>query len=454
MRLAGRFYLGGPVAFLVKGIFYGALLAGGTMVGGQFTNTMGSKMPQEPGGFYGFGLRLIDSTSIMYKGGLMRKGIGQIHINSHYVGNELCLTSDDIGRTLETRLVQHLRLKDIQKRIHHDFSSEASNIIHIWNGVDDIHPLIREADIVIMGAPDSTGAQRNLGMPGAEDGPNAVMHELLKRDLSRLSGKKIVYIGNVRVPPTNRKTTVTRKDGEQISFDDALSETYADVRIIGEKVLEINPNITWLQLGGDHGLAYPFNAPLSKVHGPFGFLNVDAHFDARDPKDPARPRGPNSGTPFRYLIIKGHALAKNVVFLGIDPLNKVYKELRGYLEARGVGPIFTDKEVHEEWVEGTDSFSSFIDVQIKHVVSGVKIGHVSIDIDGINKFEAPGCSAQNEKGITGNMARVIARLAGANHQIHSFGVFEIAPRYDAEDGRTVKLGADLFLEFLRGRFNL
>lgn len=340
--------------------------------------------------------------------------------------------------------------KLILEKLNISNKKASSEVIKIWDGKSDLNQLLGNADIVILGAPDSTGTQRNLGFGGSEKGTDAVINELLDGELSEFKGLNVVYLGNIKIPDTDEKTTVTRKDGQEVTFLDALLGTYENIESVVSSVIKINPEINFLQIGGDHGLAYPFNAPFSNRQGRLGFVNVDAHFDSRDPQDTSRPEGPNSGTPFRYLLEEGHTYGENAIFLGIDKDNLYAAPLEEYVRSMGAEIVLSYQEIMKQWEQGTETFTIFIDKIIEKAVLGVETGHISFCIDVVNEEEAPGCSARNKNGLSGDIVKFMAKRAGMNAKIHSIGIFEIIPDLDDPDRRTIKLGVDIILEYFRG----
>jgi formiminoglutamase len=76
-----------------------------------------------------------------------------------------------------------------------------------------------------------------------------------------------------------------------------------------------------------------------------------------------------------------------------------------------------------------------------------------IDLDSVNAAEAPGVSAPNALGLTGDELCQIAALAGKERRSRIFEITEVNPTYDI-DGRTSRLAAVALWHFLNARVSL
>ncbi len=73
-----------------------------------------------------------------------------------------------------------------------------------------------------------------------------------------------------------------------------------------------------------------------------------------------------------------------------------------------------------------------------------------IDMDSVQIAEAPGVSAPNPLGMSGDELCQIASLAGSDARSRLFEITEVNPSYDI-DGRTCRLAAVAIWHFLAAR---
>ncbi|MFC1566440.1 arginase family protein [bacterium] len=347
------------------------------------------------------------------------------------------------------RLKQTVDNAILKSRVISKSNKYKSNEIIVWDGKTNVHELLQDADIVLVGTPDSIGTQRNLGYPGSEKAPESVMNKLFERDLKKYEDLKIVYLGHIKIPKAKNKTTLKNKDGKTVNFPDAIYETYESIKLVVSILLEINPHINFIQIGGDHGLAFPFNAAFASVDQKLGFINCDQHFDTKSPNyGGGRPCGPNSGTSFWYFLENEHTPSQNAAFVGIDCKNKSAKDLEEYVRNKGVTKIFYEQEFKDMKPGEEDKL---IEKLLSEVGYGVDAGHLSVCIDVVNKYQAPGCSAPADEkaGLSKSTVLSLAKNAGMNPKFRSLGIFEIIPDLDKEEV-TVKLGMSIILEYMNG----
>jgi formiminoglutamase len=279
---------------------------------------------------------------------------------------------------------------------------------------------IREGDpgdaaVAILGLPDDTGVQLNGGRAGAAEGPEA-----FRMALGR--------IGNLHAAIGPRGWPAVFDAGD-VEPGETLDETHA--RVTEATTALLDAGLFPVGIGGGHDLTFPFvRAVAQRVAarggGQMAGVYVDAHLDVREE--------PGSGMPFRKLIEE--CGVRELRVYGLDPVVNSAEHL-AWFEAHGgrverSGPGAAGWRGGEwVWPEGE---------------GGV---FFSFDLDAIDQAFAPGVSATNAYGLLPREAMAWARAAGAQPRVRCFDIMELSPPYDLS-GRTARLAARLFLEFLIG----
>ena len=286
--------------------------------------------------------------------------------------------------------------------------------------------------IALVGLPDDTGVGLNNGRPGANGGPAAFRQALATygstwdaRDAAELP--PIVYDAGDVVP-----VTTDEAGGDPVR---AMHETHDRVT---EALFAVHKRgLLPVCVGGGHDLTYPAVRALSQHLGTgVAGVNVDAHLDVRETD--------GSGMPFRAGIENGFIDATRFIEFGV---------------AR-----FANSRAHCEWL-----LSRFAEiVTIDRVVTGESTpatamefafewrtegddppgGFVSIALDAIDGAMSVGVSAVNPNGLTVQHCCDFAERAGAHPGVRHFDIMELNPL--ADDGRTARIAALLFLHFVTG----
>lgn len=251
----------------------------------------------------------------------------------------------------------------------------------------------------LLGLPDDTGISMNNGRPGASGGPDAFRAALA------------VYGAGESIGPPWPAVF----DAGDVSPGGSLDETHARVTEAAESLL--GAGLLPVAIGGGHDLTYPFVRALCRhSEAPPVGVYFDAHLDVRPE--------PGSGMVFRSLIES--CGVKELHVYGLDPNSNSAEHCRWFSSHGGrsdpLGP-------EHEWPDG-DLFVSF-------------------DLDVIDQAYAPGVSAMNPNGWNPETACRWARAAGRCDRVRCFDIMELSPPHD-ENGRTARLAARIFLEFLRG----
>ena len=258
------------------------------------------------------------------------------------------------------------------------------------------------------------GVRRNKGRTGAKDGPNAI-----RRACSNLADHfneedEIVDLGNISCEGQDLE------DAQQ-----KLSQCIFETRKAG-----YFPVV----LGGGHEVAYPHFLGLKKAIAPeskLGIINIDAHFDLRQPKD-----GPSSGTPFfqinQLCISQGQEFPYFCVGIQSASNTKALFERASELQVEYISA----QQCHQ-----VQTFSHNLE-RISSFITSVEKIYLTICLDAFDVSVAPGVSAPSAFGLfPAEVLPFLEKIIESGKMI-SFDVAELNPSLD-EDRRTAMLAAKL-----------
>jgi arginase len=201
-----------------------------------------------------------------------------------------------------------------------------------------------------------------------------------------------------------------------------------------------------LVLGGDHSLALGVFGGLARAHGPVATIWLDAHADCNTPE--TTPSGNVHGMGLSGALgwggerfAEGRWPAPSVdagrtVLIGIRSLDPGEREL---LRASQV-KTYTITEVDRLGMEAV------IRGALEHV-SGAAHVHLSLDMDVMDPFWAPGVGTQVRGGISYREAHLAMELLAAADAFDSLEVVEVNPILDREN-MTGELAVELICSAL------
>lgn len=265
------------------------------------------------------------------------------------------------------------------------------------------------ADVIIIGCPQDEGVRRNKGRLGAAQAPSAI-----RRALYRLAAPAPLQIGLLDIGNTPALPT--------------LEETHDLHTQIIQQLIQDGKQV--ISMGGGNDVAYADCAGLASATKTVLAINVDAHFDVR--ADAIR----NSGTPYRQLLDEGLIPSSAFYEVGSIPMvnSPTYRDylLRQHatiieldtLCQRGLNAVFAD-------ILQTDADAIFW----------------GLDMDVVRAADAPGVSAPNPIGMSGDDFHRIGAIAGRDPRSRIFEMTEVNPAYDI-DGRTARLAAATIYQFI------
>ncbi|WP_163577261.1 formimidoylglutamase [Halomonas faecis] len=307
-------------------------------------------------------------------------------------------------------------------------ATETTIDMSLWQGRTDpepgsdrwhqkIQPLTEGAapGCVLLGFESDAGVARNQGRTGAAAGPNA-----LRRALGPLAW---------------HRTGPAYEAGNVSCEGDALEA--AQQRLADRLAPLLEAEHLPIVLGGGHEVAYASWCGLARhlqaSHDPaprVGIINLDAHFDLRDPAHVRSSGTPfaqiaddcaRRGWPFRYACL-GVSRAANTraLFSRATELGALVREDRD-IDARRLEPIIRDVQ-------------RFM-MRCDHL-------YLTIDLDVLPAAEAPGVSAPAARGVSLALLEPLVEAVRDSGKLRLADLAELNPALDI-DGRTARAAARL-----------
>lgn len=286
-----------------------------------------------------------------------------------------------------------------------------------WHQV--VQPLNAEVapGIVLFGFASDAGVVRNKGRSGARNGPTSI-----RRMAANLSwhGEVPVYDGG---------DVVCGPDDE----GDALETAQAALGQHITAALDVGHRP--IALGGGHAIAFASWQGVARhladreMRPRVGIINLDAHFDLRDPGEVR-----SSGTPFSQI-------ADDCTRRGWD---FAYACL-GVARASNTATLYRCAEklgvlIHED--RDFERQPEVIHENLQQFIAGCDHLYLTIDLDGLPACETPGVSAPAARGVTLARLEPLIDLIRDSGKLRLADIAEMNPDYDI-DNRTARLAARL-----------
>jgi len=278
-----------------------------------------------------------------------------------------------------------------------------------------------ENSVVFLGFTCDEGVKRNQGRLGAKEGPLALRKVLANLPVHFDDKINLVDIGDICCNNENLEEA-------QLQLGQALS-------VILEK------GAFPILLGGGHEITYGHFSGIRKVtQKKIGIINIDAHFDIREPVLGI----PNSGTGF-YQIYQD-SVQNNFEFhylaLGIQPISNT-KALFKTAEKCGAQYVLAEDFYSQNLGKIKNQIQNFLD-QVDSI-------YLTLDLDAFAAPYAPGVSALAFNGLVPDHTFLSVFKEIISHpKLQSVDVAELNPAFDI-DNRTAKLAADLIFRVLQAR---
>jgi formiminoglutamase len=290
---------------------------------------------------------------------------------------------------------------------------------HQWMEFIDLNdttlaPFSGELGFVFIGFCCDEGVRRNLGRPGASNGPKSIRKELSNLPCSFTQKIKLFDSGNIYCK------NITLEESQSL-----LSEAV-------EKLLSLN--LFPIVLGGGHEVAFGnYNGILNylSLNNPkpsIGIINFDAHFDLRP-----YPNGGSSGTMFRQIadICSEKSLNYSYFCLGIQKHSNTI-ELFKTADRLGATYILAKDIISSDDFTILEKLDDFIKLQ-DHI-------YVTICSDVFSTAFAPGVSASQPLGLDPERVLKFLKYILKSNKVICFDIAEVSPRFD-QDNTTANLAS-------------
>ncbi len=293
-------------------------------------------------------------------------------------------------------------------------------VIKAWDGISDL-----KHAAVLLGFACDEGVRRNLGRPGARDGPKYIRKAFANNATPK--SLAIYDAGNVSC-----------ESGELEHAQQILADRVSQI---------LAHNGQPVVLGGGHEMAWGSFLGSTKYLADanpkdrcrhLGIINFDAHFDLRNPDPHA-----NSGTPFRQMsnYCEEHEKSFQYCVFGINPSANT-DHLFEFATQKNV--------VWRTDINCTLNHLTELEKSLSDFLAKIDDLYVTICLDVFPASRAPGVSAPNALGIDPLVVitalQYIKMLCKKHRVIWCMSdIAELNPSYDI-DQHTAKLAARLIHE--------
>lgn len=285
----------------------------------------------------------------------------------------------------------------------------------------DLTPINVEFGFAFIGFCCDEGVKRNLGRPGAANGPQSIRKELANLPCNFTMEVGLFDAGNVYC--------------ENIT----LEESQALLADAIQKILSLN--LFPIVLGGGHEVAFGnYNGVLNYLsqHTPapnIGIVNFDAHFDLRP-----YPNGGSSGTMFKQIadICKERNLKYSYFCIGIQKHSNT-NELFKTADNLGANYILAKDIIDSDNWNVFEKLDDFVNSQ-DHI-------YITICSDVFSTAFAPGVSASQPLGLDPERVLKFIKYILKSNKVISFDIAEVSPRFD-QDNTTANLASVLIFSVI------
>jgi agmatinase len=284
---------------------------------------------------------------------------------------------------------------------------------------------IGEARAVLIGIPSDTGAGN---LRGANMGPQAIRQRLLEQDpgwRGRAEAAGLLDLGDVFVVPqllhdemlsTGQKLATRRAIYPSLSARARRSLPVSPLSMaerVLSRVLEVNPAVKPIVLGGDHSTAWPVVRALAAARPKLAVVQIDAHTDLLEERLGVRYCFGTWSFHANELLGRGGRLVQ----VGI----RASGHDRAHWEQRLDVRQFWAKDVRADAAAAMDGIVE----AVKR--SGAEAVYFSNDIDGTDASWADATGTPEPEGLTPDFVVELVRRLGREIGLAGGDVMEVAP---------------------------
>ena len=294
--------------------------------------------------------------------------------------------------------------------------------------------------VKIIGVPMDLGAGRR----GVDMGPSVIRIAGLNQAIARL-GFEVMDAGNVHIHPPE---AITQKNEKARFLPEILDASIELARMV-EAALE--EGALPLIIGGDHSIAIGsvsgVAAHYRKMGKKIGIIWLDAHTDINTPD--TTPSGNVHGMPLAALLGDGpdeltgiagfspKLLPEHTVIIGARSVDPGEREIIKSLGVR----VFTMSEIDER------GMSVIIEEAIEIALRNTAGFHVTMDLDFLDPFYAPGVGTPERGGVTYRESHLAMEKIADSEGVVSIEIAEVNPLLDTAN-QTAQLAVELVLSAL------
>ena len=292
----------------------------------------------------------------------------------------------------------------------------------------------------IIGVPMDLGAGRR----GVDMGPSVIRIAGLNQGIARL-GYEVVDAGNVYVHPPE----AIGRTNHKARFLPEISAAAIELESMVEGAL--NEGALPVVLGGDHSIAIGSAAGVAAFYRnrgeKIGIIWLDAHTDINTPD--TTPSGNIHGMPLAALLGQGapeltgiggfspKVLPQHTVIIGARSVDPGEREM---VKALGVR-VYTMSELDERGM--AEVIEEALDIASRNTAGF----HVTMDMDFLDPFYAPGVGTPERGGATYREAHLAMEKIADSGRVLSVEVTEVNPLLDTAN-QTAQLAVELILSAL------
>jgi len=294
--------------------------------------------------------------------------------------------------------------------------------------------------VKIIGVPMDLGAGRR----GVDMGPSAIRIAGINQAIA-FQGFEVSDAGNVHVHPPESMTATNPR----AHYLKEISEASEELAQMVEAAL--SDDTIPVILGGDHSIAIGSVAGVASYYQKqgqkIGIVWLDAHSDVNTPE--STPSGNIHGMPLAALLGRGSkelthiagfapkVLPENVVIIGARSVDPPERELLKELNIR----VITMSELDER------GMATVMKEAVEIATKGTVGFHVTMDMDFIDPFYAPGVGTPERGGATYRESHLAMEKLADSGKVLSVEITEVNPLFDTSN-QTATLAVELILSAL------